>query len=234
MSQTPAAPDLSSHRQTRYVPPAGATEIVLLRHGASEPFRPGYPFPLVDGHGDPALDPDGVAQAELAARRLASETFDAIYVTNLRRTAQTAAPLLAKNGMTATVERDLREIFLGEWEGGRLREHAANGHPLWQKVLETGDWGHIPGAETAEQLRARCVGAIERLHAIHQDQRVLCVVHGGVIGALAGHAVGASSRSFGGSDNCSLHTIVVLGPTWVLRRFNDTTHLDHAGFLGDR
>ena len=230
MSSGSAAPDLSSHRQTRYVPPVGATEIVLLRHGASEPYRPGNPFPLFEGHGDPALDPEGVEQAELAGRRLASEKFDAVYVTSLRRTAQTAAPFLALSGMTAFVERDLREIFLGDWEGGRLREHAAAGHPQWQKVLETGEWGHVPGAETSDQLRARCVDAIQRIHERHPDQRVLCVVHGGVIGALAAHAVGAQSRAFGGSDNCSLHTIVVLGRIWALRRFNDTTHLDHEHF----
>ena len=220
-------PDLSSHRQVRYAPPVGATEIVLLRHGASEPYRPGHPFPLVDGHGDPALDPDGIDQAELVARRLVSETFDAVFVTSLRRTAQTAAPFLARTGMTAVTEPDLREVFLGDWEGGRLREHAAAGHPLWQKVLETGEWGHVPGAETGAALSARCVGAIARIHDQFPDKRVLCVVHGGVIGALVGHAVGAPPRAFGGSDNCSLHTIVVLGPTWALRRYNETTHLDH-------
>lgn len=227
MSETPAAPDLSSHRQTRYAPPVGATEIILLRHGASGPFRQGHPFPLFEGHGNPELDIEGVRQAELTGRRLAAERFDAVYVTSLRRTAQTAAPFLARSGLTATVERDLREIYLGEWEGGHVREHAAAGHPTWQKVLDTGEWGHIPGAETSEQLRERCVGAIQRIHERRPDQRVLCVVHGGVIGALVAHSVGSHSRAFGGSDNCSLHTIVVLGPIWALRRFNDTAHLDH-------
>jgi len=51
-------------------------------------------------------------------------------------------------------------------------------------------------------------------------------VHGGVIGALAAHAAGARPRSFDGADNCSMHTLVLLGTTFQLRRFNDTTHLD--------
>ena len=44
-----------------------------------------------DGHGDPPLDPVGVQQAELLADRLQHEQVDAIYVTTLTRTAETAA-----------------------------------------------------------------------------------------------------------------------------------------------
>jgi len=43
---------------------------------------------------------------------------------------------------------------------------------------------------------------------------------------LAAHAAGARPRSFDGADNCSMHTLVLLGTTFQLRRFNDTTHLD--------
>lgn len=221
----PPTPE-TGHRQTRYSPPAGATEFVLVRHGASEPFVPGKLFPLVDGHGDPALSDEGQAQAELVGRRLARERVDAVYVTTLRRTVQTAAPLLRASGLTAGVERDLREVFLGDWEGGLLRQCAAQGDPIWVKVVADGEWGHIPGAETSAQLQTRCVGALARLHVAHPGQRVVCVVHGGVIGALAAYAVGARPRSFDGSDNGSMHTLVVLGSQWQLRRFNDTTHLD--------
>ena len=63
------------------------------------------------------------------ALRLAPEPFDAIYVSTLRRTAQTAAPLVARTGMTPVVDADLREVFLGEWEGGLLRQKAADHDP---------------------------------------------------------------------------------------------------------
>ena len=212
--------------QTRYVRPAGSTEFVLVRHGATEGYVPGNPFPLVDGHGDPALSEDGQAQAILVGRRLAVERVDAIYVTSLRRTHQTAAPFLAASGMQAKVVRDLREVQLGEWEGGRIRDFIAQGHPTWQEVVAEHDWGRIPGAESSAQLQSRCVAAVQQLHEAHPDQRVVCIVHGGVIGALASHAIGSRPRAFDGAENGSLHTIVVLGNVWQLRRFNDTTHLD--------
>ena len=73
-------------RQHRFTAPPGSTTILLVRHGESAPAIPDQPFELRDGHGDPPLDPVGVAQAELVAQRLVNERVDAIYVTTLRRT----------------------------------------------------------------------------------------------------------------------------------------------------
>lgn len=212
--------------QQRWAVPDGATEFVLVRHGASEGFDSARPFPLVGGHGDPALSPEGVAQAELVGARLADERVDALYVTPLRRTGQTAAPFLERRPMAVRVEPDLREVYLGEWEGGWFRKFAAEGHPRYLRSLEEDEWGHIPGAETTAALTARCVGALGRLHAAHPGERVVCIVHGGVVGTLCAHATGARTTAFSGADNASMHTIVVLGDVFVLRRFNDTAHLD--------
>ncbi len=53
--------------QRRFSLPPDATEIVLLRHGASAHAVEGEPFPLVGGQGDPPLAPEGEAQALAAA-----------------------------------------------------------------------------------------------------------------------------------------------------------------------
>ena len=100
MSQPQREPN--TYRQHRYTPPPGATEILLVRHGESQPVDPERPFDLVDGHGDPLLDPVGVDQAERLADRLAGEDIAAIYVTTLRRTVETAAPL-AKRSTSAVL-----------------------------------------------------------------------------------------------------------------------------------
>ena len=65
---------MTEYRQTRFRRPPGSTELLLVRHGESEPMIPGRPFPRVDGHGDPALAPEGERQAELLADRLAPVT----------------------------------------------------------------------------------------------------------------------------------------------------------------
>lgn len=220
----PAPPE--GFRQHQFVAPSGATTVLLVRHGESAPAIPDEPFDLVDGHGDPALDPVGVAQAELLAQRLATDRIDAIYVTTLRRTHETAAPLAARLGLTPKVEPDLREVFLGEWEGGVLRARAAAADPLFDAIFRQERWDVIPGAEPLDDFDARTQLGLQRIVDAHPDGRVVAVVHGGVIGQLL-HRVTQSRRfAFAGADNASINEIVVTAERSVLRRYNDTSHLD--------
>jgi 2,3-bisphosphoglycerate-dependent phosphoglycerate mutase len=221
----PSAPPAEEHRQARFQTPPGATELLLVRHGESAAFRADRPFPLVDGHGDPPLAEVGVRQAEAIAGRLGGEHIHAIYVTRLRRTHQTAAPLAARLGLAPRVDPDLHEVFLGEWEGGLLRKKAAEEDPVYLRVQQDQDWRHIPGAESFADLAARCRRGVERIAAAHPDERVAVFVHGGVIGAVLATATGSARFSFNGADNASIHHLVVNGPEWRLRCFNDTAHL---------
>jgi probable phosphoglycerate mutase len=214
-------------RQHRFAPPPGACEILLVRHGESQPYVEGRPFPLVDGHADPALAPEGHEQATLVADRLTAtgEQISAIYVSSLQRTHQTAAPLASRIGIEPRVERDLREVFLGEWEGGELRRKVIDGDPIAVEMFARGRWDVIPGAEPAEMLEARVHGAIGRIAAAHPDQLVVAVAHGGVIGQVINLAVGASGFGFTGADNASISHLVITEDRWIVRCFNDTSHL---------
>ena len=100
------------YRQTGFVPPPGATQILLVRHGESRAATAEDPFPLVDGHGDPELHPNGRDQATKVGERLKGQPISAIYVTKLCRTAETAAPLAKHLGLTPVLDPDLHEIFL--------------------------------------------------------------------------------------------------------------------------
>ena len=219
--------------QRRFTPPEGSTTVYLVRHGATEAAHPDRPFETRDGHGDPALAPEGVAQAEALGRRLVAEhevrPFSAIYVTTLRRTLQTASPLLSATGMSHAVEPDLREVHLGDYEGGLLRLRGAEGDPLVREVYTQERWDVIPGAESWTSFQGRCVSAIERIAKAHSGQRVLTVVHGGVIGAVLAHVAQSRNFAFIGAENSSVSEIVHLPDPfdrWMLRRFNDVTHLD--------
>jgi probable phosphoglycerate mutase len=217
---------MAEYRQARFLAPPGATEILLVRHGESEPAVDGHPFPLVDGQGDPALAPEGRLQAEKVCARLAAERVDAIYVTSLRRTSETAERLTQALGLTPVVERDLREVMVGEWEGGLLRSKINSSDPVALRLREEQRWDVIPGAEPAAAFAERVRGAIERIAAAHGDQRVVVFTHGGTIGEVLAQTTGSKPFAFIGADNASISQIVVAGPRWILRRYNDTAHLD--------
>src|SRR3954453_13607632 len=218
-------PEPRVFRQRPFTPPPGACELVLVRHGESEPLVEGRPFPLVDGHGDPALAPEGEIQAERVGERLSTEPIVAIYVTTLRRTHQTAAPLAARLGLTPIVEPDLREVHLGDWEGELFRQKVADGDPIVVQMFTEQRWDAIPGAEKADVFGARVKAGIDRIAAAHPDQRVAVVVHGGVIGEVLAQATGSRPWAFVGADNASISRLVVTPDRWMLRGFNDTVHL---------
>lgn len=216
----------TEYRQHRFARPPGATELLLVRHGESAPVVAGVAIPQVDGHDDPALAPEGRVQADRVGDRLADQEIDAIYVSSLRRTQETAAPLASRVGLTPVVVHELREVYLGEWEGGAFRRHVAEGHPTASRMFSEERWDAIPGAEPTEALGARLRVALDRIVGAHPDQRVVVVAHGGVIGEVVRMAAG-SGRGFAfvGADNGSISHLVVHGDRWIIRRFNDTAHL---------
>jgi probable phosphoglycerate mutase len=217
-----------SFRQLRFAPPPGATELLLVRHGESEAAVEGRTFDLVDGHGDPSLSAEGREQAVKVCARLSGEGVDAIYVSKLRRTAETAHALADALALPMTVDPDLHEVFLGDWEGGSFRQKVAEGDPIAVRMINEERWDVIPNAEPAAAFAARLRRAVTRIAAAHPDQRVAVFVHGGVIGQILAHATGSRPFALGGADNASVSHLVVTGDRWVVRRFNDTTHLEEA------
>jgi 2,3-bisphosphoglycerate-dependent phosphoglycerate mutase len=214
--------------QHRYVPPADSVEIVVVRHGASEAALAGKSFPLIDGQGDPALSEVGRGQAESVARELADEDFSGMFVSNLRRTQETAAPLAAKAEMEPTVLPDLREIFLGELEGGGYRIKVAEGDPLVVEVAEKERWDVIPGAESLAEFEGRLRSAIETIAgSVPAGSVAVAFAHGAVIGQLCAMATGSRPFAFLHADNGSITRLVVHEDgRWLLRSFNETRHLD--------
>ncbi len=201
-------------------------DLLLIRHGQSEAYVEGRPFPLIDGHGDPPLSALGRDQAGKVADRLAGAGIDAIYVTTLCRTAQTAAPLAERLGLAPVVEADLREVHLGEWEGGLYRKMVAEFHPIAQRMFAEERWDVIPGAEALVSFDGRVRAAIGRLAAAHPSQRVAVFTHGGVIGQALALASGSRPFAFNTADNASISRLIVTADRWFVRSFNDTAHLN--------
>ena len=219
--------DRDSFEQNPYVLPPGATEVVLVRHGASEAAREGVAFPLVDGRSDPALADAGRSQAESVAQRLAGEPIARLFVTSLRRTHQTAAPLAAALDLEPQVVPDLAEVFLGEFEGGEYRVRAGRKDPVIKQVFSEQRWDAIPGAESLESLGRRVRSGIERIvAATGGDATAVAFLHGAVIGELCRQATDSRPFAFVHADNGSISRIVVhRDGRWLLRSFNDISHL---------
>lgn len=165
--------------------PAGATTILLIRHGetAWNAER------RLQGHLDIALNAEGERQAAALGAALAAEPIDLVVSSDLARARQTAEAIVHARGPGAglDLQRDprLRERCYGGFEGLLYSEIAAR-FPLafaaWQAR-------HVdallpPGqncGETFRQFFDRAVTAILGHAARHPGRTLALVAHGGVL-----------------------------------------------------
>ncbi|MBX6168200.1 MAG: histidine phosphatase family protein [Thermobispora bispora] len=196
---------------------------MLIRHGET-PFSVEKRF---SGVGDPALTPNGVAQAEALARRLAGEQVDAIVSSPLKRARQTAEAIAARTGLTVEVEEDLRETDFGAWEGLTFAE-VRQGWPdlltAWLRDPEAAP----PGGESFAAPARRAERARRRIIEAHPGRRVAVVSHVTPIKLLVRAALNAPFDAIH-RMHLDLACLSVIdhyadGPA-VVRLLNDTGHL---------
>jgi probable phosphoglycerate mutase len=153
------------------------TELLLIRHGETA-WNAEH---RIQGHLDIPLSPHGIRQAAQLADRLARETIDAIYSSELARAWLTAAPLAERRGIEVLADTRLRERSFGVFEGLTLDEIATH-HPAGFRNWRARDpaWA-IEGGESGQQLIDRVLQALADIVARHAGETVALVTHGGVL-----------------------------------------------------
>ncbi|MEU4833733.1 bifunctional RNase H/acid phosphatase [Streptosporangium sp. NPDC023615] len=211
---------------TGWRPPTSvATSLYLLRHGET-PFSVERRF---SGLGDPELTPNGVAQAEAAAAKLARESYglQMIVSSPLRRARATAEAVAARTGLDVVVEEGLRETDFGDWEGHTFTEIQRR----WPDELSA--WladpsVAPPGGESFEAAARRVEATRDLLIERHQGKTILVVSHVTPIKMLVRFALlaplAALYRMHLDLSALSLIEYYADGPS-VVKAFNDTSHL---------
>jgi 2,3-bisphosphoglycerate-dependent phosphoglycerate mutase len=210
--------------QRPFVAAEGAHEVLLLRHGAVDPPGPGG---LIGGRSDPGLNEAGRRHAEALAGRLAAERISALFVTQLRRTGETAEPILAHHSLQQVSLPALGEVFLGEWEGHGIHERAGRADPEFTRVMREQRWDLIPGAESGSAFADRVREGLETVaDAARPGEVSVVVTHGGVITEICRQVTGSEPFAFLLNANGSITRVVRMPDRrWVLVSFNDTAHL---------
>jgi len=123
---------------------------------------------------------------------------------------------------------DLREVFLGELEGGEYRIKVAEGDPLVAEIAARERWDVIRGAEAPEEFEGRLRAAIETIaDSVPAGSVAVAFAHGAVIGQLCAMATDSRPFAFIHADNGSISRLVVHEDgRWLLRSFNEVRHLD--------
>ncbi|MBD8473127.1 alpha-ribazole phosphatase family protein [Pseudomonas sp. CFBP 8770] len=151
----------------------------LLRHGETEigGFR---------GSLDDALTERGWAQLHAAVADRSG--WDRIVSSPLQRCARFAEVLAEERGLPLSFDADLQELHFGAWEGlsaAQLMQTDEAGLGLfWNDPYAFTP----PDGEPMQAFSARIHDALHRLQVTYPAQRLLLVVHGGVMRLLLAEA----------------------------------------------
>lgn len=198
---------------------------MLWRHGQTT-WNAEHRF---QGQSDIPLDATGEAQAQQAARRLATLRPHAVFSSDLARAQQTAAPLSRLTGLTVTLDKDLRERFGGDWEG--LSDHEIRErYPAERKT-----WNPPNGEPTlvvADRVAAACTRIAETLA---DGQLAVVVGHGAALRLGMERILGIlieDTPILGSLTNCSWSVLELRNAHWRLQEYNAGTLPDPI-VLGD-
>jgi broad specificity phosphatase PhoE len=162
------------------------TRLVLIRHGQTDWNIEGR----WQGHADVPLNANGHEQAARMAAVLVHERIAAIYSSDLTRARQTAQALGEATGLIVHVDKRLREIHQGEWQGLEISEIRSR----YRDAYEAGENDPAvfapPGGETLVQLRDRLVAALQDIYRRHPGQCVAVVSHGFAVAMIRAHFAG--------------------------------------------
>jgi len=197
-----------------------ARRVVLWRHGRTA-WNAEARF---QGTTDVALDEVGVAQADRAARDLATLDPDLIVSSDLERARVTAEALAALTGLVVTTDPGLRETYAGTWQG-MVRDEiiAADGETF--RRWAAGDDVRPGGGELRSEVADRVTEAVLRhAEALPAGGTLVVASHGGAIRACLGTLLGLPHEHWpvlGGLVNCAWSVLEEMpGGRWRLLEHN--------------
>jgi probable phosphoglycerate mutase len=200
-----------------------STELVLVRHAETTMISDNR----IHGQHDAPLTDRGIAAAKKTAEYFRGQKFGAFYASSLGRAMRTAEIIGATINMQPLPIDGLRERNYGWLEGKPLAlfEPDLTGpvfmHPIIKFAL------HVSG-ERDEEFPRRVVNSIEEIIQRHSGQKVLLVIHWGILSILTRYFRGEGMegwQSVGPWKACGITEYHKNGKGWQVIRTDDHSHL---------
>lgn len=201
------------------------TTLYIVRHGESMANHEN----CFAGQRDVALTELGLRQADCTARFLQELPLAAVYSSDLRRAADTAAAIARPHGLSVTRRADLREINGGLWEGAAYEEimrRFPEDYRVWKNKVGL---SRCTGGETVAQVQARAAQAVTAIAQSNEGRAVCLVAHGLVIRALEAFFTAApleEMEKISFVANASVTEVSFAAGKWQLKKRDAHAHLE--------
>jgi broad specificity phosphatase PhoE len=199
--------------------------LYLLRHGETIYSQTGG----FCGDLDPELTEDGLQMAAAFADAYRNLTWNGVYVSPMKRTIATAAPLCQTLGLEMQLREGLKEIRYGEWEGQTaafVKDKYPDDYMRW---LTEPAWNPPTGGETAVQIASRASLVMTEIEEKYTEGNVLIVSHKATIRIMLCALLGIDLGRYRDRINTLVGSVSVVrfeahGP--LLERLGDRAHLN--------
>lgn len=198
------------------------TTLLLVRHGQTD-WNNARRW---QGHIDIPLNEVGIIQSKRLAERLATLPIAAVYSSDLKRAAQTAAIIADPHEFKPVLLPELRERNGGIFQGLNAEEIGSTYPTAFRKFLENGE--APPEGESNLEVASRIKNAVDQIAASHAGELTAIVSHGGALAIYIAHVMGfplgtRARISLRGNTGLSIVEIDGQGPRVTL--LNDVSHL---------
>lgn len=154
---------------------------LLVRHGESVANK----NEMFAGHLDVKLSDRGNEQAKETAKYIYNNyNVDMVYTSDLQRAYLTGKCVADLFGLDVIVDKDLREIYAGEWEGKKfldLKCKYKEDYNLWLSDIGV---AKCTGGETVAQLSKRIINMLEKLALENDNKTIVIATHGTPLKAI--------------------------------------------------
>ena len=196
----------------------------LVRHGRTAWNAEGR----IQGQVDLPLDEMGRQQAHHVAERLKNVAVAAIYSSPLQRARQTAEMIGAALNLPVAFDDRLKEYDFGVLSGLTWADVVAQ-HPKLAQRWADDIWSvPIEGSEGRAAFHSRIAAAMQTIAAVHDQQQVVVVAHGGAFAAYLTALLNldVNRRHPFHFANASLSVIEIDERLIGINVLNDTCHLN--------
>lgn len=151
--------------------------IFLVRHGQTDDNIKN----LMQGWKDTPLNETGKSQANQLISFFETQKIDIIYSSDLSRAYETARIIAKSLNKQVFLDKQLREMYLGSWEGHSWQEIEAEFSYFLGKPENEKNALNIHSGESYIEFQLRSFEVFKKIVKNHTSKNIMIVTHGGVI-----------------------------------------------------
>lgn len=173
------------------------------------------------------LNDHGRKQVERLANYVRHIGMSALYTSDLRRAAETAAILVAKLGFAPVLDKRLRERDIGQWQGLTPKEMEMWYPEEYEAFIGDPENFRVPDGESRHDVKKRMLAAFNDILQQDRGETVGIISHTTAIHSLLGELIpGGFARNVAVS-NTSVTTIRRNDDDqWEMVKADDVMHLE--------